>query len=168
MISRPTRRSKLGCHKASSLQLPQTIERACSIRQLQLTIKPISPTGLPGPPSRRLPGVSAPTSMKSAEPCPRQTCDTGSRTNTLRSERSRPHDGLLTNLEASDPGVATSPDQPACPALDPAPHDVRIEPQPCDGQEGRKRAPSVSTSFERASHRGTPQFRMAQDNTGLL
>ncbi|CAA2138474.1 hypothetical protein MBLL_01164 (plasmid) [Methylobacterium bullatum] len=77
MTSRPKRRLKLGCHSTSSLQLPHAIERASSIRQLHSIIKPISPMGLPELPSRRVVGVSAPSSINNAEPCPRQTCETG-------------------------------------------------------------------------------------------
>ncbi len=76
--SRPARRAKAGGHRTSSLQLQQVIDRPSSIRQLHSIISPIKPSGSPGELSRRVLGVSAPSSIDRAEPCPRQTCATTS------------------------------------------------------------------------------------------
>ena len=69
----PRSKSKAGSQSSSSLQLPQIIDAAPSMRQLHSMQIVSSPSGLPSEPSPRTrPGESAPNSKKMAEPYPLQ------------------------------------------------------------------------------------------------
>lgn len=70
----PRSRCSAASQRASSLQLPQTIELVPSILQLHSTIAPNSPSDSIREPCLRARCTNVPNSRKIAEPCPRQAC----------------------------------------------------------------------------------------------
>src|SRR5262245_29269576 len=73
----PTNFLNIPGQRRSRLQLPPKMDLGFSILQLHSIISDTSPSGLPGVPSRKVVGVNLPNSTNSAEPYPRQTCETG-------------------------------------------------------------------------------------------